>query len=285
MEKNFYIYNLASIEGITNVQLLKMITFLEEIKWQTRSINQLAKIACIHASQRKKIVEHFENEAIQTRIQLQFEQEKFITILDTEYPEKLTEIYNPPAILFYSGNLDLLQQKSLAMVGSRKATENGKELIKKFVPELVKNDLVIVSGLAKGIDTCAHQQTIQNHGKTIAVIGSGLNIYYPKENERLQRYIGTHHLLLSEYPFHREPKAYHFPLRNRIIAGITKGTCVIEAKEKSGTLITAQYALESGREVFCIPGNTLSGNSQGCHKLIQQGAKCIWKPQHIIEEI
>ncbi len=207
-----------------------------------------------------------------------------MTILDEEYPECLREIYNPPIALFYRGDINLLKTETLGMIGSRKATNHGKNMVEELVPNICKKGITIVSGLAKGNDTYAHQATIRHHGKTIAVIGCGLNYNYPKENHRLQEFIACQHLILSEYLPNTKPLPHHFPSRNRIIAGISRAVCVIEANKRSGTYITAQLALEEGREVYAVPGNPLSDQSEGCLYLIQEGAKCIWKSEDIIED-
>ena len=146
------------------------------------------------------------------------------------------------------------------------------------------NRFVIVSGLARGIDTSAHVSVLKNGGATIAVIGCGLDVYYPKENQQLQDYLGKNHLVLSEYAPGEKPLKYHFPERNRIIAGLSQGVLVAEAKARSGCLITCERALEEGRDVFAIPGNILDGQSDGCHKLINEGAKCVTSGQDILSE-
>ena len=148
----------------------------------------------------------------------------------------------------------------------------------------MENELVIVSGLARGIDTAAHMSILQSGGKTIAVIGTGLDVYYPRSNKRLQDYIGQHHLLLSEYGPGEEPLKYHFPARNRIIAGLCRGVIVAEAKMRSGSLITCERAMEEGRDVFAIPGSILDGRSDGCHHLVQEGAKLVTSGQDVLAE-
>ncbi|MGX7013834.1 DNA-processing protein DprA [Vagococcus silagei] len=209
---------------------------------------------------------------------------QFITILDDTYPERLAEIYNPPIALFLEGDIDLLENETLAVIGARKSTTYGKQMIEKIIPTIIKEKITIVSGLAKGSDTNAHIETIKNGGQTIAVIGCGLDIYYPKENKKLQDYISQEHLIISEYLPTVPPLSYHFPSRNRIIAGLSKGVCVIEAQKKSGTFITASLALEEGRDVFAVPGSAFEKTSEGCLELIQEGAKCIWKPEDILLE-
>lgn len=206
-----------------------------------------------------------------------------ISILDSEYPLELKEIYNPPVLLFYKGDISLLQKPKLAVVGARKCSDLGTKSVQKVIAEL-ENRFVIVSGLARGIDTAAHISTLKNGGATIGVIGTGLDVFYPKENQKLQAFMMANHLVISEYGPGEESRKYHFPERNRIIAGLCRGIVVGEAKLRSGSLITCERALEEGREVFAIPGNILDGKSTGCLHLIQEGAKCITSGFDILNE-
>ncbi|MFD1471320.1 DNA-processing protein DprA [Companilactobacillus mishanensis] len=194
-----------------------------------------------------------------------------INYLEDSYPNQLREIYNPPAMMFYKGNKNLLLDNCLAIVGARQATEYSYRCISGLVPKVIDR-YTVVSGLAQGVDAWSHQVTLNNYGKTIAVIGSSLDKYYPKQNRQLQDDIATHGLLLSEYPPGSEINRWHFPQRNRIIAGLSQKVVVTEAKIRSGALITAELALDSNREVISIPGPIDSSLSAGCNKLIQQGA-------------
>lgn len=213
----------------------------------------------------------------------EFNKYQSFSILDDIYPLALKQIYNPPVLLFYQGDLELLEKSKLAVVGTRNASKNGVQSVQKIIKEL-NNRFVIVSGLARGIDTAAHIASLKNGGQTIAVIGTGLDNIYPKENKDLQTYIGKHHLVLTEYEAGAQPLKYHFPERNRIIAGLVEGLVVCEAKMRSGSLITCERALEEGREVYAIPGSIMDGKSDGCHHLIQEGAKCITSGLDIISE-
>lgn len=217
--------------------------------------------------------------------QLEKEFQKFpsFSILDDCYPWDLSEIYDAPALLFYKGNLDLLKFPKVAVVGSRSCSSQGAKSVQKVIQGL-ENELIVVSGLAKGIDTAAHMAALQNGGRTIAVIGTGLDVFYPRANKRLQEHIGNHHLVLSEYGPGEEPLKFHFPARNRIIAGLCRGVIVAEARMRSGSLITCERAMEEGRDVFAIPGNILDGHSDGCHHLIQEGAKLISSGQDVLAE-
>ncbi|MDG3145761.1 DNA-processing protein DprA [Streptococcus suis] len=205
------------------------------------------------------------------------------SILDDIYPTALKQIYNPPVLLFYQGDLELLEKSKLAVVGTRNASENGIQSVQKIIKEL-NNRFVIVSGMARGIDTVAHIASLKYGGQTIAVIGTGLDKVYPKENKELQHYIGKYQLVLTEYEPNAQPLKYHFPERNRIIAGLAEGLVVCEAKIRSGSLITCERALEEGREVYAIPGSIVDGKSDGCHHLIQEGAKCITSGLDILSD-
>lgn len=208
-----------------------------------------------------------------------------ILFSDNNYPKYLKEINDFPAVIYVKGNAKYLNQISLAVVGSRKMTEYGRTVTEEIVSGLAKRGLVIVSGLARGIDTIAHKCTLSSGGNTVAVLGCGLDIIYPSENERLAEEISHNGALVSEYPLGTTPRPEHFPQRNRIMSGMSIGVVIIEAGEKSGALITALHALEQNREVFAIPGNIYSVYSLGSNRLIQQGAKLTMKVEDILEEI
>ncbi|WP_223700247.1 DNA-processing protein DprA [Sutcliffiella deserti] len=210
---------------------------------------------------------------------------RIISLFDESYPKLLKEIYDPPLILYTKGDYKLLQSRMLGVVGTREVTEYGQKSLSMIIPQLVKEGFTTVSGLARGVDTLAHKNTIENKGKTIAVLGSGILQIYPKENQFLANTISSDHLLLSEYPPFTAPKKWHFPKRNRIISGLSEGVVIIEAKEKSGSLITADQAIEQGREVFAVPGSILCSSSRGTNSLIQQGAKLVTSVADIIEEL
>lgn len=202
------------------------------------------------------------------------------------YPQMLKKIYSPPKELYVIGNKEILNMSCVAIVGCRECSQYGRKVAEKFAYELSKRGLVIVSGLAKGIDSFAHIGTVYAKGKTIAVLGSGLDNIYPKENVELARKIVEYGgCIISEYPLGTKPEKKNFPQRNRIISGLSKGVLVVEAKEKSGTLITVDFAIEQGRDVFCVPGNINSFNSVGTNELIKQGAKLVNNINDILEEI
>ena len=200
---------------------------------------------------------------------------KIININEREYPQALKKIYDPPISLYVRGNIEKLNNKNIGIVGCRECTTYGKKSAEYFAYNLSKQNINIVSGLAKGIDSYAHLGSL-NTGNTIAVLGNGLDMIYPKENLELANEIikrgGT---IISEYPCGTKPDKMKFPARNRIISGISSGIIVIEAKEKSGTLITVDFALEQGKDVFVVPGNINSINSVGTNDLIKQGARLV----------
>lgn len=233
-----------------------------------------------------------------------------VSIYDKEYPSILKEIYDPPISLYCKGDKTILNKKSIGIVGCREVTEYGKGAAKYFAYHLAKQNINIISGLAKGVDSyahigavcaqseennpqqelnnpqvreknsqvksCPHVDNLKNCGKTVAVLGNGIDMTYPKENEYLAKeIIEKGGAILSEYPLGTKPEKMNFPARNRIISGMSQGILVIEAKEKSGTLITVDFALEQGRDVFVVPGNIVSENSAGTNDLIKQGAKLV----------
>lgn len=208
----------------------------------------------------------------------------YVTLIDCEYPSRLKNIYMPPLVLFYQGDLALTKQKTLAVIGSRIHTDYGRSCCEYFVSGMVSYGVVIVSGLARGIDGLAHEVAIRNGGHTIAVLGSGLRVIYPKEHLKLAKEIATNHLILSEYPPFEAPKKTHFPFRNRIVSGLSDGILVIEAQEKSGTLITCDFGLEQGKEIYAVPGSIFSNHRRGVHRLIQQGAKLVTTVNDIFED-
>lgn len=265
--------------GLTNLNILAILEYHEK---QKKSLS-LRDIAVVSKCRNPVLfIENYKSLDSKT-LRQEFNTYPSLSILDKEYPLELKNCYNPPVLLFYQGNLDLLQRRKLAVVGARNASAVGTKSVQKIIKEL-GNRFVIVSGLARGIDTSAHVSVLKNGGATIAVIGCGLDVYYPKENQQLQDYLGKNHLVLSEYAPGEKPLKYHFPERNRIIAGLSQGVLVAEAKARSGSLITCERALEEGRDVFAIPGNILDGQSDGCHKLINEGAKCVTSGQDILSE-
>lgn len=208
----------------------------------------------------------------------------FIVSSESKYPDLLKEISYSPSSFYIKGEIPE-KAPCIAIVGTRKVTAYGKLVTEKLVGELVHYNFIIVSGLAYGVDTIAHETALKNQGKTIAVLGSGLNNLYPYSNKRLSQKIARRGALISEYPLDAPALKSYFPWRNRIISGLSLATIVIEAPEKSGALITAQFALEQNREVFAIPGSIFNKNSIGTNNLIKQGAKLVCEIEDILEEL
>jgi len=208
----------------------------------------------------------------------------FIISSDDKYPNLLKEISYSPSSLYIKGKISE-ESPCIAIVGTRKISTYGKLVTEKLVQELTRYNFIIVSGLAYGVDTIAHKTALKNQGKTIAVLGSGLNNIYPYSNTRLSQEIAKHGAIITEYPLEATALRHYFPWRNRIISGLSLATLVIEAPEKSGALITAQFALEQNREVFAIPGSIFNKNSIGTNNLIKQGAKSVSQIEDILEEL
>lgn len=216
---------------------------------------------------------------------LALKQIKTVTILDQEYPANLKLIYDPPPVLFYQGQWQVNDTYAFGIVGSRKTTVYGQRVAEQFGRELASAGIVVVSGMARGVDTFAHRGCLEAAGRTIAVLGSGIDVIYPRENINLAHNIKEKGVLVTEFIPGTPPLAGNFPARNRIIAGLSLGILVVEAAAKSGALITADFALENGRDVFAIPGPISSLNSKGTNNLIKQGAKLIDQVGDILEEL
>ncbi len=208
-----------------------------------------------------------------------------LTYWDEAYPRQLKSIFDPPAFLFYKGNLNCLNKNLFAVVGTRRPTSYGKNITGKLTEALVQNGFAIISGFARGVDTIAHRTALENDGETIAVFGNGIDRVYPAENRQLYSRMIEHGLILSEYPMGTAPDAGNFPKRNRIISGLSVGVLITEAGEKSGALLTAMYAVDQNREVFAVPGSALSAKSRGVHSLIKNGAKLTEDINDILDEI
>ena len=210
---------------------------------------------------------------------------KVINWADPMYPPRLKEISDPPPVLYFRGDILPEDERSVAVVGTRKATAYGREAALALSTDLARNGITIVSGLASGIDAIAHNAALEAGGRTIAVFGCGLDIIYPSGHSKLAGEIQRSGALVSEYPLGTRPKAGHFPMRNRIISGITLGTLVIEAPKHSGALWTVYHALEQNRDVLCVPGSIFSPASQGTNALIRDGAKLVLNYEDVLEEL
>lgn len=209
---------------------------------------------------------------------------RVIEFNDEEFPESLRYLKNSPDRLYFQGNINILNQNGIAVIGTRECSEYGRRWCEKFVKELLEYDLVVISGMARGIDTIAHKTALKYRGKTIAVLPSGFNNIYPKENlELYEQIIANNGLIISEYMPEVEPSSNRFLERNRIVSGLSIGTLVIEAEYRSGTSVTARMTKEQGKLVFCIPGSLDNKKSIGTNRLIQNGANLVTKVEDIIE--
>ena len=210
---------------------------------------------------------------------------KIIKIEDKNYPQRLLKIYDPPKQLYVLGNERILNEPGIAMVGSRNCTKYGEQTARSLAYNLAKYNINVISGMAKGIDSATHIGSIMGNGKTIAVLGSGFNHVYPKENMQLfNKILESGGAIITEYEPDTMPDGKNFPRRNRIISGLSKGVVVVEAAERSGSLITAELALEQGKEVFAVPGNISSQLSRGTNELIKDGAKIVTNVFDILED-
>ncbi len=274
MKDTQYLLALHSFGKFGPISLHKMDNFFSS--WQEAfeaPLDELVKaeipknIAAEFVSKRKKInPEQIIEKLAKDNIQ-------FITIQNKLYPKLLKEIYAPPFILYYKGSFSYQNFPAIAVVGSRKCTHYGCYVAEKLITSLAENNIAIVSGFALGIDTVAHLSCLKAKGKTVAVLGTGIDVVYPTSNKYLlEQIIDSEGIVFSEFPLGTPPLKYNFPQRNRIIAGLSLATLVIEAYKKSGALITARFSLEQGREVLAVPGNIYSPASEGTNQLIKQGA-------------
>jgi len=209
---------------------------------------------------------------------------RIVTWVDEEYPEPLRAIHDPPLALYVRGTLRASDRQSIAVVGTRRPTHYGREIAAQLASQLARAGFTIVSGMAEGIDAAAHRAALKSNGRTLAVLGGGMNRLYPPSHAELSEAIAAAGAVLSEFPMDRPPDRTTFPIRNRIVSGLSKGVVVVEAGLKSGAMITARMALEQGRQVFAVPGRVDSSASQGCHALIREGAPLVTGAADILSE-
>lgn len=282
-----YLLALHSVDGLGPIRLKAMLDYFKEPKlaWEAdaseiRKIGVPQPVVNLLLETRKNLdpqnyMESIKNAGI-----------KWMTIYDESYPKNLKEIYDPPVVLYYKGEILPKDENAIGVVGTRKMTGYGKAVTKQLVEDLVNAGLTIVSGLARGVDSQAHSTALEESGRTIAVLGGGLNNIYPFENQQLaEKIIDGHGAIISEYPSDYPSLPGNFPSRNRIIAGLSKAVLVTEAAEDSGSLITAKLAVEGGREVFAVPGPITSSLSKGPIDLIKMGAKAVFDASEILEEL
>lgn len=286
LEKNKYWIWFSLIKNLGNKKKLKLIKYYKEPeKIYNLKRSDLLKINWLNEENVNNILQNDIRQKVILHMEYMSKNKiNIISILDDKYPRMLRNIYDPPLSLYVKGNDSIFNTSSIAIVGCRECTEYGKNAAKYFAYNLAKKDIVIISGLAKGIDSFSHIGALEANKKTIAIIGNGLDYVYPKENHFLSnQIIDKGGAIVSEYCIGTKPNKYNFPARNRIISGMSIGIIVIEAKRKSGTLITVDFALEQGRDVFVVPGNINSENSIGTNELIKQGAIPVIKYNDILE--
>lgn len=273
--------------GVGNSNIDKLINHFDNLLdlWSANS-KEIHSIYNINSKVKEKIISNKNKQALEKLfLNIKKENIKVITIFDEKYPERLRYINDKPKVLYLKGNIIEEDYFAIALVGSRKATSYGMWACEKFTKELTDMGITIISGLANGIDAIAHKTAIDNGGRTIGVLGNGIDLVYPKKNLSLYKKMEEVGAVITEFPLGTQPLPYNFPQRNRIISGMSMGIIVIEAQEKSGSLITASHASEQGKDVFALPGNINSIFSSGTNKLIRDGARPLLALDDIIEEI
>lgn len=284
-EKVYWIW--LSLLGIGDKKLEKLLAQYEKVEniWNAKE-NELIYIEGIGQNLANKMgKEEYKEKAKKYQETLEKEDIHVITLQDVQYPDKLKNIYGKPILLYVKGNSQILNDFSLGMVGCRECSTYGKNMAIEIAQALSDHKVNVISGMARGIDAYAHQGALKGKEKTIAVLGNGVDVIYPKENEKLYyEILEKQGAIVSEYAVGVQPEKMYFPARNRLISGLSDGIIVIEAKQKSGTLITVDFALEQGKNVFVVPGNINSPYSKGTNDLIKQGAKPITSLKDILEE-
>lgn len=288
MKKKYWIA-FSSIEQIDSSFILKLYEYFGDIEQAFQaSLNDLKNIDGLSVKKAENFLRYRDKVDIDnTFTEVETRGINFLTYTDDRYPQMLKQIANPPAVLYYKGKLfDCNLDKTLAIVGSRRASTNGREDLRKIISGLSNTDICIISGLAAGIDTVAHTSAIENNLKTIGVIASGFDYTYPASNKTLYQNIENGYgAVISEYYPTFRPVKFRFPQRNRIVSGLSYGTLVVEASLKSGALITANLTLEQGRELMCVPGLISNPNTQGIYKLLKNGATLVTESDDILNAL
>lgn len=288
MKKKYWIA-FSSIEQIDSSFILKLYEYFGDIEQAFQaSLNDLKNIDGLSVKKAENFLRYRDKVDIDnTFTEVETRGINFLTYTDDRYPQMLKQITNPPAVLYYKGKLfDCNLDKTLAVVGSRRASSNGREDLRKIISGLSNTDICIISGLAAGIDTVAHTSAIENNLKTIGVIASGFDYTYPASNKTLYQNIENGYgAVISEYYPTFGPVKFRFPQRNRIVSGLSYGTLVVEASLKSGALITANLTLEQGRELMCVPGLISNPNTQGIYKLLKNGATLVTESDDILNAL
>lgn len=286
-EDLFYWVALNSVPGVGSVFIKRLLDRFQtpEAVFQA-SMKELLEVEGLGVKVASEIRKGPSEQAVKKELSsLEKSGGRIITLKDEVYPPRLRDIYDPPALLYLKGELKKEDELAVSIVGSRKTTPYGRWITEKISQTLVRYGVTIVSGMARGVDSVAHWGAISGGGRTLAVLGCGVDVVYPPENRNLFAKIIEQGAVLSEFPMGSPPEGGHFPKRNRIISGLSMGVVVVQAGPDSGSLITANYALEQGREVFAIPGNVGADGSRGTNRLIKDGAKLVESSEDILEEI
>ncbi|MFQ5454854.1 MAG: DNA-processing protein DprA [Nitrospirota bacterium] len=287
IDDSYYWIGLRLIPGLGDYLYKKLLAvFGSPEKVFSASVSQIKGVEGIGEKAAKEIVSFsYHKKVVEEIAKIKEMGISLITMNDEEYPDNLRHIYDPPPMLYMKGMLKDVDKRSVAIVGSRNASGYGKWIAGKISRGLGSKGFTVVSGMARGIDSSAHKGAIESGGRTIAVIGCGIDTIYPPENKMLMKEILRAGAVISEFMIGTKPASYNFPRRNRIISGFSLGTLIVEASSRSGSLITAKFALEQGRELFAIPGNIGAKNSMGTNSLIKNGAKLVDNEDDIIEEL
>ena len=277
IDEKLAIWALANTDGVGPAILFKLVTqFGSAAAVLESSAHDLYKAEIVNQGAINKILQRRDWDQVRARFQKSFpDRACFVAVTESTYPTKLRNIPDPPPFLYYQGRLDIFERPSLAVVGSRRPTDYGIRMTSRIVSELASTGVIIISGLAYGIDAAAHQAALDSGGQTAAVFGCGLDIVYPPGHKALAQRIEQSGCLLSEFPRGTRPERYNFPVRNRIVAGLSDGVLVVEAGGKSGALVTAGIALEQGKDVLAMPGSVEAEQSLGPNSLIKQGAVAV----------
>jgi DNA processing protein len=282
-----YLVGLSLLPGIGPARFNKLLDHFGEAERAWRATEGELTALGIDAKALPALLERRRTLSLEREMEkLQRLEVQVISLQDPQYPARLKEIFNAPPLLYVKGELTPADDQAIGVVGTRSPSVYGKELAARIVPQLVGAGLTVVSGLARGIDTVAHHGALNAGGRTIAVLGCGIDVVYPAENRSLYARIAQHGAVVTDYPLGTKPDAFNFPARNRIISGLSLGTLVVEAQHGSGALITADYAIEQNREVFAFPGRATDKGSSGCNRLIKEGrAKLVTSTEDILDEL
>jgi DNA processing protein len=283
-EPKLYWIGFNLVKGIGAVRFRKLLETFGDAETAWNASTEALRAAGLSA----RIVENlgsFRSQVVLEQVwdRIQAQNIRVLTWEDEDYPRRLKEIDQPPPVLYVRGELKLEDEWAVAIVGTRRITPYGRQVTEEVSGTLARNGVTVVSGLARGVDAVAHQTAVQAGGRTLAVLGSGVDRIYPPENQRLADQILSHGAVISDYPLGTPPEGPNFPPRNRIISGLSLAVIVIEANIDSGAMITATFAAEQGRELFAVPGNILAPQSRGANRLIRDGARPLLDPQEVLE--